>query len=103
MPSLPSATSNHRVIASAIGQEFRVRYEPPNGLSSELRRLLGQIPCSDTVRKQHRSHDLWLTNDEARRLAEISVRFLTREGAFLTSAGRPRPRPLSFCFNISDG
>jgi hypothetical protein len=51
MPSLPSATSNYRVIASAIGQELRVRYEPPNGLSSELRRLLGQIPCSDTVRK----------------------------------------------------
>jgi hypothetical protein len=78
MPSLPSATSNYRVIASAIGQELRVRYEPPNGLSSELRRLLGQIPCSDTVRKPYRSHDMWLTHDEARRLAEISLRFLTR-------------------------
>jgi hypothetical protein len=39
--------------------------------------LLRQIPCSDTVRKPHRSHDMWLTHDEARRLAEISVRFLT--------------------------
>ena len=78
MPSLPSATSNYRVIASAIGQELRVRYEPPNGLSSELRRLLGQIPCSEAVRKPRRSHDMWLAHDEARRLAEISLRFLDR-------------------------
>jgi hypothetical protein len=77
MPRLSSATSNYSVIASTIGQELRVRYEPPNVLSSELRRLLGQIPHSNTVRKPHRSHDMSLTHDEARRLAEISLRFLT--------------------------
>jgi hypothetical protein len=49
MPRLPSAaTSNYRVIASAIGQELRARYEPPNELSSELRRLLQQFPRSDS-------------------------------------------------------
>ena len=78
MPSHPSAASNYRALASAIGQELRARYQPPNGLSHELRRLLGQIPCSETVRKPRRSHDMWLAHDEARRLAEISLRFLTR-------------------------
>jgi hypothetical protein len=78
MPSHPSAASNYRAIASAIGQELRERYQPPNGLCPELRRLLGQIPCSDAVRKPRRSHEMWLTHDEARRMAEISLRFLTR-------------------------
>jgi len=76
-----SAASNYRAIASAIGQELRARYAPPNGRSPELRRLLKQIPCSDAlrdpVRRPHRSHEMWLTDDEPRRMAEISLHFLT--------------------------
>jgi hypothetical protein len=49
----------------------RARYAPSNGLSPELRRLLKQIFCSDglrdSVRRPHRSHEMWLTDDEPRR------------------------------------
>jgi hypothetical protein len=38
--------SNCGAIASAIGEELRARYQPTNGLSPELRRLLRQISCS---------------------------------------------------------
>ena len=72
--------SNYRAIASAIGEELRARYQPSNGLSPELRRLLRQIPCSDTgdlAKRPQRSHEMWLTDDETRRMAEISLRLLS--------------------------
>ena len=72
--------SNYRAIASAIGEELRARYQPSNGLSPELRRLLRQIPCSDTgdlAKRPQRSHEMGLTDGETRRMAEISLRFLT--------------------------
>jgi hypothetical protein len=81
MPSHPSEASNYRAIASAIGQELRARYQPPNALSPELRRHLRRMPCCDTRRsgsRPRRSHEISLTDDEPRRIAEISLHFLTR-------------------------
>ena len=72
--------SNYRAIASAIGEDLRALYQPSNGLSPELRRLLRQIPCSsagDLARRPQRSHEMWLTDGETRRMAEISLRFLS--------------------------
>jgi hypothetical protein len=68
--------SNYRAIASAIGEELRDRYQPSNGLTPELGRLLRQSPCSSTPPwKRYRSHEMWLTDGETRRLAEISFGF----------------------------
>jgi hypothetical protein len=72
--------SNYRAIASAMGKELRARYQPSNGLSPELRRLLRQISCSSAgnhARRPQRSHEMWLNDDETRRMAEISLQFLT--------------------------
>ena len=47
---------------------------------SDLRRLLRQIRCSNTRysgSRPRRSHEMWLTDDEPRRMAEISLRFLS--------------------------
>jgi hypothetical protein len=92
MPSLPSAPSNYRVIASAIGQELPVRYEPPNGLSSELRSLLGQIPRSDTVRKPHRSHDMSHKQEETM-IRTIAVALFGLALASAAQAMTPAPIP----------
>jgi len=49
MPNHPSETgrllcvsSQYRAVTSAIGEELRARYEPPDQLSHELHRLLRQ-------------------------------------------------------------
>ena len=65
---------------SAIEEELRARYQPADQLSPELRRLLRQIPCSDirvAGAKKRRSHEMWLADDEPRRLAESSLHFLS--------------------------
>ncbi len=69
--------SNYRAIASAIAEELRERYQPPNALSPELRRVLRQIPSSSLARRPQR-HEMWLTDGETRRMAEISLRFVSR-------------------------
>jgi hypothetical protein len=78
---LPFVSSQYRAVTSAIGEELRARYQPPDQLSHELRRLLRQIPCSNTRHagtKPRRSHEMWLIDDEPRRIAEISLHFLIR-------------------------
>jgi hypothetical protein len=79
---LPFVSSQYRAMTSAIGEELRARYPPPDQLSPELRRLLlKQIPCSNTRHsgsRPRRSHEMWLTDDEPRRIAEISLHFLSR-------------------------
>jgi hypothetical protein len=67
--------SNYSAIASAIGEELRARCQPSNGLSPELRRLLRR--AGDLARRPQRSHEMWLTDGETRRMAEISLRFLS--------------------------
>jgi hypothetical protein len=72
--------SNYRAIASAIGEELSAHFRPSNGLSPELQRLLRQFPCSsagDLAGRLQRSHEMWLTDGETRRVAEISLRFLS--------------------------
>jgi hypothetical protein len=74
-------SSQYRAVTSAIGQELRARYQPTGQLSHELLRLLRRVPCSNTRhadRKPRRSHEMWLCDDEPRRLAEISLHFLSR-------------------------
>jgi hypothetical protein len=85
MPNHPPAAgglpSHYRAMTSAIGEELRARYRPPAQLSPELRRLLRQVPCSDTGNSASRprlSHEMWLTDGEPRRIAEISLHFLDR-------------------------
>ena len=78
---LPFVSWQYRAMTSAIGEELRARYLPPDQLSTDLRRLLRQIPCSHTRRsssRPRRSHEMWLTDDEPRRIAEISLHFLSR-------------------------
>ena len=77
----PFVTSAHRAMTTAIGEELRARYQPPDQLSPELRQLLRKVPCSGTrhsCSRPRRSHEMWLTDDEPRRIAEISLRFLSR-------------------------
>jgi hypothetical protein len=77
---LPFVSSQYRAMTSAIREELRARYQPPDQLSHGLRRLLGRIRCSDTRRsgsRPRRSHEMWLTDDEPRRIAEISLHFLS--------------------------
>jgi hypothetical protein len=77
---LPFVSSQYRAVTSAIGEELRARYLPPDQLSPDLRRLLRQIQCSNTRRsgsRPRRSHEMWLTDDEPRRIAEISLHFLS--------------------------
>ncbi len=70
--------SNYGAIASAIGEELRAVYRPTIELSPKLRRLLRQMPCSGPARRPQRSHEMWLTEGETRRMAEISLRFVSR-------------------------
>ena len=77
---LPFLLSQYRAMKSAIEEELRARYQPADQLSPELRRLLRQIPCSDirdAAAKKRRSHEMWLADDEPRRLAESSLHFLS--------------------------
>jgi hypothetical protein len=72
---------HYRAMASAIGEELRARYQPLDQLSPQLRRLLRQIRCCgprNSAHKWRRSHEIWLTDDEPRRIAEISLHFLSR-------------------------
>jgi hypothetical protein len=54
-------------------------------LTPELRQLLKEVPCSDTHHScsrppcsgPRRSREMWLTDHEPRRIAEISIRFLS--------------------------
>jgi hypothetical protein len=88
MPNHPSETgrllcvsSQYRAVTSAIGEELRARYEPPDQLSHELHRLLRQsyVPTAAMlVAGPRRSHEMWLTDDEPRRIIEISLHFLSR-------------------------
>jgi hypothetical protein len=81
MPSHLRTESNLRAIASAIGLELRTYCRPPNGHSPELRGLLRKIACSgtrDLANWPRGSHEMRLTDDEPRRLAEISLQFLSR-------------------------
>jgi len=73
------ATSNYRAIVSAIGQELHACYQPLNALTPELRLLLtgrSRTDC-DSARRLRRPHEMWLTDDEPRRMAEISLRLLS--------------------------
>jgi len=75
---LPTA-SNYNAIVWAIGQALQTRYQPPNELSPELRRLVRLGPCCNRLgdaRRPRQSHEMWLTDNEPRRMAEISLRFL---------------------------
>jgi hypothetical protein len=75
---LPFVSSQYRAMTTVIGEELRARYQP-SGLSHELSRLLRQIRCSTTRHsgaRPRRSHEMWLTDDEPRRIAEISFHFL---------------------------
>ena len=77
---LPFLSSQYRAMKSAIEEELRARYQPADQLSPELRRLLRQIPCSDirdAAARPRLSHEMWLTDDEPRRIAESSLHFLT--------------------------
>jgi hypothetical protein len=73
--------SQYRAVRSVIGEELRARYQPSNQLSHELCRLLRQIRCSSNIRRSgsrsRRSHEMWLCDDEPRRMAEISLHVLT--------------------------
>ncbi len=75
-----SKAVTRRAMTTAIGEELRARYQPPDQLSHELRRLLRQIRCSNARHadsRPRRSHEMWLTDDEPRRIAEISLHFLS--------------------------
>src|ERR1700734_2755827 len=77
-----SKAVTRRAMTTAIGEELRARYQPPDQLSPELRQLLRKVHRSDTRHsysrpRRSRSHEMWLTDDEPRRLAEISVHFLS--------------------------
>jgi hypothetical protein len=74
----PFVSSRCRAVTSAIGEELRARYQLPNQVSHELRWLLRQIRCSTIRHSQpRRPHEMWLTDDEPRRIAEISLHFLS--------------------------
>jgi hypothetical protein len=76
----PGRTSSRLISASrsarpmtAVARSLLASYRPPAQLSPELRRLLRQVPCSDTSDSASRprlSHEMWLTDDEPRRIAE---------------------------------
>ena len=75
-----SKAVTRRAMTTAIGEELRTRYQPPDQLSPELRQVLRKVQCSDTRHpygRPRRSHEMWLTDDEPRRIAEISLRFLS--------------------------
>jgi len=77
-----SKAVTHRAMTTAIGDELRARYQPPDQLSPELRQLLRKVHRSDTHYSGSRScrspsHEMWLTDDEPRRIAEISLHFLS--------------------------
>jgi len=78
---LPFVSLQYRAVTSAIAEELRARYQPADQLSYELQRLLRQIRCSNTRHagsRPRRSHEMWLTDDEPRRIAEMSPHFLSR-------------------------
>jgi hypothetical protein len=79
---LPFVSSLYRAVAIAIGKALCAQYLPPDQLSHELRRLVKRIPCPNgrhaVARPRRRSHEMWLTDDEPRRIAEISLHFLCR-------------------------
>src|ERR1700735_565360 len=70
-----------RPMTTAIGEELRARYQPPDQLSPELRQLLRKVlQCSDTRHScsgPPRSHEMWFTDAEPRRIAQISLHFLS--------------------------
>jgi hypothetical protein len=69
-----------RNMTTAIGEELRARYQPPDQLTPELLQLLRKVHRSDTrhsASRPRRSREMWLTDDEPRRIAEISVHFLS--------------------------
>src|SRR6202046_2193991 len=75
-----SKAVTRRAMTTAIGEELRARYQPPDQLSPELRQLLRKFQRSDTRHsgsRPLRSHKMWLTDDEPRRIAEISLHFLS--------------------------
>jgi hypothetical protein len=75
-----SKAVTRRAMTTAIGGELRARYQPPDQLSPELRQLLRKVQCSVTrhsCNRPRRSHEMWLTDDEPRRIAEISLHFLS--------------------------
>ena len=70
---------------TAIGKELRARYQAPDQLWPELRQLLGKVHRTDTRHsgsRRRRSHEMWLNDDEPRRIAEISLHFLTAKEVF---------------------
>ena len=76
-----SKAATRRAMTTAIGEELRARYQPPDQLSPELRQLLRKVQCSDSrhsCSRPRQSHEMWLTDDESRRIAEISLHFLSR-------------------------
>jgi hypothetical protein len=79
---LPFMSPLYRAVAIAIGKALCAQYPPPDQLSHELRRLVQRIPYPNgrhvVDRPRRRSHEMWLTDDEPRRIAEISVCFLCR-------------------------
>ena len=75
-----SKAVTRRAMTTAIGKELRARYQAPDQLSPELRQLLGKVHRTDTRHsgsRRRRSHEMWLNDDEPRRIAEISLHFLT--------------------------
>src|ERR1700758_4010761 len=76
-----SKAVTRRAMTTAIGEELRARYQPRDQLSPELHQLLRKVlRCSDTrhpCSRPRRSHEMWLTDDEPRRIAEISLHFLS--------------------------
>src|ERR1700758_4872885 len=65
-----SKAVTRRAMTTAIGDELRARYQPPDQLSPELRQLLKKVHRSDTHHsgsRSHRSHEMWLADDEPRR------------------------------------
>ena len=76
----PFLSSPHRAMTTAIGRNFarytghRINYR------LRLRQLLKKVPCFGTrhsCNRPRRSHEIWLTDDEPRRIAEISLHFLS--------------------------
>jgi hypothetical protein len=77
---LPFVSSQYRDIAFAIGRELGGLYQPPDQISPDLCRLLRQIRSSNTRcagSRPRRSHEMWLADDEPRRIAEVSLHFLS--------------------------
>ena len=61
--NVPRSKAVCRAMTTAIGEELRARYVPPDQLSPELRQLLRKIHRSDTRhsgRRPRRSHEIWL-------------------------------------------